>query len=257
MAAVLAASLPPRERILSIRVARRVSDPSGGSATESATTDQVLAGLERAVDPGGDGDPSDAVPVALLGVSSPYAGFDDSPEAQAVRAASALGTLVVAPAGNDGAGAGEFGTVGSPAAARGALAVGALDGAGPGVPGVKIGIAARGGRALAHGALLGGRVRACPRSRCRARRRRTRRAASPRPGARRSTTSRWTHDPRLVGGSSSSRSTLAAKVRRRSPTARPPRPIPGLRRSSSASRTPAIRSLRSPRAPARGSRLSG
>ena len=159
MAAVLAASLPPRERILSLRVARREGDAPGGSATESATTDQVLAGLERAVDPGGDGDPSDAVPVALLGVSSPYAGFDDSPEAQAVRAAAALGTLVVAPAGNDGAGAGEFGTVGSPAAALGALAVGALDGAGPGVPGVKIGIAARGGRALAHGALLGGRVR--------------------------------------------------------------------------------------------------
>ena len=88
-------------------------------------------GLERAVDPNGDGDTSDHVPVALVGVNSPYAGFEDSPEAQAVTAAAGLGTLVVAPAGNEGAAEPGSGTVGSPAAAADALAVGALAGPEP------------------------------------------------------------------------------------------------------------------------------
>jgi hypothetical protein len=64
--------------------------------------------------------------VALVGVNSPYAAFERSPEARAVRAAAALGTLVVAPAGHEGAALGTNGTAGSPAAAPDALAVGAL-----------------------------------------------------------------------------------------------------------------------------------
>ena len=86
-------------------------------------TDQVIAGLERAVDPNGDGDTHDAVRVALLGVAEPYAAFTDGPEAQAVQGALDLNTLVVAPAGNDGSAGPTFGSIagpaGAPARARG------------------------------------------------------------------------------------------------------------------------------------------
>jgi hypothetical protein len=118
------------------------------------TTDQLLEGLERAVDPNGDGDTSDSIPIALVGVNSPYAGFADSPEAVAAGAARAFGTLVIAPAGNEGPGPG---TVGSPAAAPGVVAVGALDGGGgPALPDVRVGLATSEGRSLLHGTLLAG-----------------------------------------------------------------------------------------------------
>ena len=78
------------------------------------TTDTLLAGLERAVDPDGDGAVDDAVRVALVGVNAPYAAFADSAEAQAVRGAGRLGTLVVAPAGNEGPARPPNGVVGSP-----------------------------------------------------------------------------------------------------------------------------------------------
>ena len=80
--------------------------------------DTLLLGLERAVDPDGDGDTDDAVRVALVGVNAPYAGFGDSPEAQAARGAAKLGTLVVAPAGNEGPARPPNGVIGSPGAAR-------------------------------------------------------------------------------------------------------------------------------------------
>ena len=86
------------ERVLSIRVAG-----FGTAGPEiHGTTDALLLGLERAVDPDGDGAADDAVRVALVGVNAPYAGFGDAPEAQAARGAAKLGTLVVAPAGNEG-----------------------------------------------------------------------------------------------------------------------------------------------------------
>ena len=93
LAGVLAAA---GERVLPIRVAGLQPATSGAGLEEVATSDQLLAGLERAVDPDGDGATDDHVPVALVGVNSPYAGFAHSPEARAVRAAAALGTLVVA-----------------------------------------------------------------------------------------------------------------------------------------------------------------
>ena len=52
-----------------------------------ARTDQLIAGLERAVDPNGDGDAHDAVRVALVGVAEPYAAFTDGPEARAAQGA--------------------------------------------------------------------------------------------------------------------------------------------------------------------------
>ncbi|HEX8053846.1 MAG TPA: S8/S53 family peptidase, partial [Thermoleophilaceae bacterium] len=148
MASVLAAELPAGERFASIRVAGRQRDTEGGPELEVGTTDQVLAGLERTVDPDGDGDVEDRIPIALVGVSSPYSGFANSPEDESARAAAAIGTLVIAPAGNEGAATGSYGTIGSPAAAPHALAVGALDGAAPGgaaAPGGGAGGGAAGG----------------------------------------------------------------------------------------------------------------
>ncbi len=157
VAQVLAQTLRPADgRILSIRVAGLQPDPDTGGRLEVATTDQLLAGLERAVDPDGNGDTSDHVPVALVGVNSPYAGFADSPEAVAGGAARALGTLVVAPVGNEGGLGGTLGTVGSPAAAPGVLAVAALEGGGaPALPAVRVGLATSEGRAMLRGTVLG------------------------------------------------------------------------------------------------------
>ncbi len=114
------------QRVLPIRIAsfRAV----GGQVEAQATTDDLLAGIEHAVDPNGDGDTSDHVPVVLVGVNAPYAGFTNSPEAEAVKGAEGLGTLIVAPAGNEGAAKPGSGTIGSPASARDSLAVGALAG---------------------------------------------------------------------------------------------------------------------------------
>jgi hypothetical protein len=117
------------QRVLPIRIAsfRAV----GGQVEAQATTDELIAGIEHAVDPNGDGDTSDHVSVALVGVNAPYAGFTNSPEAEAVEGAEGLGTLIVAPAGNEGAAAPGSGTIGSPASARDSLAVGALAGQEP------------------------------------------------------------------------------------------------------------------------------
>jgi len=123
LAAILVAA---GERVLPIRVAGLQPATQGAGLEDVAITDQLLAGMERAVDPDGDGATDDHVPIAVVGVNSPYAGFDDSPEARAVSSAARLGTLVIAPAGGEGAALGPGGTIGSPAAAPDALAVGAL-----------------------------------------------------------------------------------------------------------------------------------
>jgi Subtilase family len=116
----------PGATILPIRVAGWQQGADGRDLV-FGRTDQVIAGLERAVDPNGDGDTHDAVRVALLGLAEPYAAFTDGPEAQAVQGALQLNTLVVAPAGNDGAAGPTFGSIAGPAGAPGALAVGATD----------------------------------------------------------------------------------------------------------------------------------
>ena len=116
----------PGARILPIRVLGWQRTGAGGHAV-LGRGDQLIAGLERAVDPDADGDVEDAADVALAAVVEPYAAFQDSPESRAVAGVSALGTLVVAPAGNDGRAGIGFGGVAAPAAAPDALAVGALD----------------------------------------------------------------------------------------------------------------------------------
>jgi hypothetical protein len=120
------AGAAPGATVLPIRVAGWQSDTSGGYAVY-ARTDQLIAGLERAVDPNQDGDAHDAVRIALVGVGAPYAAFADSPDARAVDGALKLDTLVVAPAGNDGPGGPAFGSLSSPGGAPSALSVGAAD----------------------------------------------------------------------------------------------------------------------------------
>jgi Subtilase family/Peptidase inhibitor I9 len=112
--------------VLPIRVAGWQHDAGGGWAIYSRT-DQLIAGLERAVDPNEDGDAHDAARVALVPLAAPYAAFADAPDAQAVQGALDLDTLVVAAAGNDGPAGPAFGSLSSPGAAPGALSVGAAD----------------------------------------------------------------------------------------------------------------------------------
>ena len=112
-------------RVVPIRVSALRAGTGLSGVEEFARTDELLDGLEHAVDPDGDGATTDAVPVALVGVSAPYAGFQDAPEAAAITGAGRLGTLVVGPAGHEGRAAGAYGTLGSPGAAA-TVAVGAL-----------------------------------------------------------------------------------------------------------------------------------
>ena len=115
----------PGASLLPIRVAGW--QPAAEGYEIYARTDQVLAGLDRAVDPNGDGDAHDAVRVALIGVAAHFAAFDDDPLARAAAGALALDTLVVAPAGNDGPKGPGYGSVSAPGGAPAALTVGAAD----------------------------------------------------------------------------------------------------------------------------------
>ena len=116
----------PAATVLPLRVAGWQPDARGDYAVYSRT-DQLLAGLERAVDPDGNGDAHDAARIALVPLVEPFAAFTDGPLARAVDGALRLDTLVVAAAGNDGPAGPAFGSVGGPAGAPSALAVGAAD----------------------------------------------------------------------------------------------------------------------------------
>jgi subtilisin family serine protease len=116
----------PDATVFPIRVAGWQPDATGSEAVY-ARSDQLIAGLDRAVDPNGDGDAHDAARIALVGVAEPYAAFVDGPEAQAAQGALDLNTVVVAPAGNEGAAGPTFGSVAGPAAAPAAVAVAATD----------------------------------------------------------------------------------------------------------------------------------
>ncbi|MGH3038837.1 MAG: S8 family serine peptidase, partial [Gaiellaceae bacterium] len=86
----------PGARVLPIRI-MGWQETADGSWAVLGRGDLLLAGLERAVDPDGDGDVDDAVRIAFVGGVQPYAAFADSPEARAAAGATRLGTLVVAP----------------------------------------------------------------------------------------------------------------------------------------------------------------
>jgi subtilisin family serine protease len=112
--------------VFPLRVAGWQPAASGREAVY-ARSDQLIAGLDRAVDPNDDGDAHDAARVALIGVTEPYAAFADSPEAQAIAGAVALDMLVVVPAGNEGKAGPVFGSLDGPGGAPAALTVAATD----------------------------------------------------------------------------------------------------------------------------------
>ena len=116
----------PAASILPIRIAGWQPSAEGGFAVYSRT-DQLLAGLERAVDPDADGDVLDAARVAVIGVTEPFAAFPDGPVARAVAGAVGLDTLVVVPAGNEGPAGPGYGSIGGPGGSPAALTVGAAD----------------------------------------------------------------------------------------------------------------------------------
>ena len=92
------------------------------------TTSSLFAGIDRALDPNGDGNLSDHAEVIVAPVSEPFASFGDTPEAIAADGAAKAGALVVAAAGNDGPTGARFGTIATPASAASWLAVGSTDG---------------------------------------------------------------------------------------------------------------------------------
>lgn len=119
--------IAPGASILPIRVAGWQPDAEGGYTVYSRT-DQILAGLDAAVDPNDDGDAHDAARIALIGVVEPYAAFPDGPLARAVAGAATLDTLVIVPAGNDGRAGPGYGSIAGPGGAPAALTVAAADG---------------------------------------------------------------------------------------------------------------------------------
>jgi hypothetical protein len=120
------AGVAPGATVLPIRVAGWQRDATANWAVYGRT-DQILAGLERAVDPNGDGDAHDAARVAMIGVAEPFAAFADGPLARAAEGATRLDTLVVAPAGNDGPAGPGYGSVAGPGGSPAVLTVGAVD----------------------------------------------------------------------------------------------------------------------------------
>jgi minor extracellular serine protease Vpr len=116
----------PGATIFPIRVAGWQPDADGGVSVYGRT-DQLLAGLERAVDPNGDGDAHDACRIALIGVVEPFSSFADGPLARAGLGALALDTLVIAPGGNDGPAGPGYGSVAAPGGTPGVLGVAASD----------------------------------------------------------------------------------------------------------------------------------
>lgn len=91
-----------------------------------ARSDRVIAAIDRAVDPNDDANLDDHASVILLGVSRGAPTSGDEPVREAAENADRIGSVVVAPAGNDGPSADvSTGTVAGPAASESVLTVGA------------------------------------------------------------------------------------------------------------------------------------
>ena len=83
----------PGASLISVKVCSAISTACNGEA--------ILLGLEYAVDPNGDGDTSDAVDLINMSLGSDY-GREESVNAEAAANVVALGTMLVASAGNGG-----------------------------------------------------------------------------------------------------------------------------------------------------------
>jgi Subtilase family len=137
----------PDVNVLPIRVAGWQRDAAGRWSIHGRT-DQIISGLERAVDPNRNGDAHDAARITLIPLSEPFSAFPGNALSRAVSGAVALDSLVVVPAGNDGPGGPGFGSIGGPGGAPDALTVGAAD-LRPTVSGVSVSFRA-GLRVLLH-----------------------------------------------------------------------------------------------------------
>ena len=119
--------IAPGASILPVRVGGWQPNAEGGYSVYSRT-DQILAGLEAAVDPNDDGDAHDASRIALIGMVEPYAGFADGPLPRGIAGAAELDMLTVVPAGNDGSAGPGYGSIAGPGGAEEAITVAAADG---------------------------------------------------------------------------------------------------------------------------------
>ncbi len=119
--------IAPGASILPVRVGGWQPNADGGYSVYSRT-DQILAGLEAAVDPNDDGDALDAARIALIGMVEPYASFADGPLPRAIAGAADLDMLTIVPAGNDGQAGPGYGSIAGPGGAVDAVTVGAADG---------------------------------------------------------------------------------------------------------------------------------
>ncbi len=90
------------------------------SAKGSGDDSSVLGGIERCIDPNGDGNFDDRVDVCTMSLGGP--GNPDSPLSRAVDFGSAHGTVFTIAAGNAGP---QGNTIGDPGSARSAITVGA------------------------------------------------------------------------------------------------------------------------------------
>ncbi len=90
-------------------------------ANGKGSVSDIIAALERALDPNGDGDLSDRADIANLSLGN--SGRPDDPLSRAVDNAVAAGMVVVVAAGNDET----FHRIGSPAGAEKAITVGASE----------------------------------------------------------------------------------------------------------------------------------
>jgi subtilisin family serine protease len=108
------------EGVLDVGIAPAASIMSLKVFGTNGSTNLVADAIEKAMDPDGDGNPSDAVGVINMSLGSDFGGLDD-PSAVASQNANDLGIVVVAAAGNSGNGI-PF-VSGSPASARDVISV--------------------------------------------------------------------------------------------------------------------------------------
>ena len=119
--------IAPGASILPVRVGGWQANSEGGYSVYSRS-DQILAGLEAAVDPNDDGDAHDAARIALIGMVEPYASFAEGPLPRGIAGAADLDMLVIVPAGNDGSAGPAYGSIAGPGGAESAVTVAAADG---------------------------------------------------------------------------------------------------------------------------------